>query len=138
MPVALQSIRTQSSRQYLFTLLGSTRVKAVRRMLVKLSHFLPFCIYHSYFLPFYLSMHLFINLFISPSFNSFYFFTSYLSICLSLYCLIFLLLYLSFPMHFFVNLHRIFLTQQYIIPKSLSTFVQFSNGSVEIGIRTCL
>jgi hypothetical protein len=36
-PVAPQSVRTQSSCQYLFTLLGSTSVKAVRRMLMKLS-----------------------------------------------------------------------------------------------------
>ncbi len=35
--VAPQCIRTQSSYQYLFTLLGSTFVKAVRRMLMKLS-----------------------------------------------------------------------------------------------------
>jgi len=35
--VAPQSVRTQSSCQYLFTLLGSTRVKAVRGMLMKLS-----------------------------------------------------------------------------------------------------
>jgi len=37
MPVAPQSVRTQSSCQYLFTLLGSTRVKDVRRTLMKLS-----------------------------------------------------------------------------------------------------
>ncbi len=36
-PVAPQSVRTQSSRQYLFTILGSARVKAVRRTLMKLS-----------------------------------------------------------------------------------------------------
>jgi len=36
-PVAPQSVRTQSSCQYLFTLLKSARVKAVRRMLMKLS-----------------------------------------------------------------------------------------------------
>ncbi len=30
-----KSVRTQSSRQYLFTLLGSTSVKAVRRTLMK-------------------------------------------------------------------------------------------------------
>jgi hypothetical protein len=36
-PVAPQSVRTQSSCQYLFTLLGSTRVKAVCRTLMKLS-----------------------------------------------------------------------------------------------------
>ncbi len=35
-PVAPQSIRTQSSCQYLFTLWGSTSVKAVRRTLMKL------------------------------------------------------------------------------------------------------
>jgi hypothetical protein len=32
-----KSVRTQSSHQYLFTLLGSTSVKAVRRTLMKLS-----------------------------------------------------------------------------------------------------
>ncbi len=32
-----ESVRTQSSDQYLFTLLGSTSVKAVRRTLMKLS-----------------------------------------------------------------------------------------------------
>ena len=32
-----ESVRTQSSHQYLFTLLGSTSVKAVRRTLMKLS-----------------------------------------------------------------------------------------------------
>jgi len=32
-----QSVRTQSSHQYLFTLLGSTHVKAVHRILIKLS-----------------------------------------------------------------------------------------------------
>ncbi len=37
MPVAPQSVRTQSSCQYLFTLMGSTRVKAVRRTLMKLT-----------------------------------------------------------------------------------------------------
>jgi len=36
-PVVPQSVRTQSSRQYLFTLLGPTSVKAVRRMLKKLT-----------------------------------------------------------------------------------------------------
>jgi len=36
-PVVPQSVRTQSSRQYLFTLLGPTSVKAVRRTLMKLS-----------------------------------------------------------------------------------------------------
>jgi len=36
-PVAPQSLSTQSSYQYLFTLLGSTSVKAVRRMLMKMS-----------------------------------------------------------------------------------------------------
>jgi len=36
-PVAPQSVRTQSSCQYLFTLSGSTSVKAVRRTLMKLS-----------------------------------------------------------------------------------------------------
>ncbi len=36
-PVAPQSIRTQSSCQYLFTLLGSSSVKAVHRTLMKLS-----------------------------------------------------------------------------------------------------
>jgi len=41
-PVAPQSVRTQSSRQYLFTLLVSTCVKAVRRMLMKLSPGLDF------------------------------------------------------------------------------------------------
>jgi len=34
-PVVPQSVRTQSSRQYLFTLLGPTSVKAVRRTLMK-------------------------------------------------------------------------------------------------------
>jgi len=33
-----QKRKSQSSRQYLFTLLGSARVKAVRRTLMKLSH----------------------------------------------------------------------------------------------------
>jgi len=37
MPVAPVSIRTQSSRQYLFTLLGYVCVKAVLRTLIKLS-----------------------------------------------------------------------------------------------------
>ena len=32
-----ESVRTQSSHQYLFTLLGSTNVKAVRRTLMKLT-----------------------------------------------------------------------------------------------------
>ncbi len=36
-PVVPQSVRTQSSFQYLFTLLGPTSVKAVRRTLVKLT-----------------------------------------------------------------------------------------------------
>ncbi len=36
-PVVPQSVRTQSSRQYLFTLLGPTSVKAVRRTLMKLT-----------------------------------------------------------------------------------------------------
>jgi len=36
-PVAPQSVRTQSSCQYLFTLLGSSSVKAVHRTLMKLS-----------------------------------------------------------------------------------------------------
>jgi len=36
-PVVPQSVRTQSSRQYLFTLLGPTCIKAVRRTLVKLT-----------------------------------------------------------------------------------------------------
>jgi len=36
-PVAPQSVRTQSSCQYLFSLLGSTRVKPVHRILMKLS-----------------------------------------------------------------------------------------------------
>ncbi len=36
-PVAPQILRTQPSSQYLFTLLGSTRLKAVRRTLMKLS-----------------------------------------------------------------------------------------------------
>jgi len=36
-PVVPQSVRTQSNRQYLFTLLGPTSVKAVRRTLVKLT-----------------------------------------------------------------------------------------------------
>ena len=36
-PVSPQSVRTQSSCQYLFTLLGSTGVKAVGRTLMKLS-----------------------------------------------------------------------------------------------------
>jgi hypothetical protein len=35
--VVPQSVRTQSSHQYLFTLLGPTSVKAVRRTLMKLS-----------------------------------------------------------------------------------------------------
>ncbi len=35
-PVAPQSVRTQSSHQYLFTLLGSMCVKAVPRTLMKL------------------------------------------------------------------------------------------------------
>jgi len=34
-PVVPQSVRTQSSRQYLFMLLGPTSVKAVRRTLMK-------------------------------------------------------------------------------------------------------
>jgi hypothetical protein len=34
-PVAPQSVRTHSSRQYLFTLLGPTSVKAVSRTLMK-------------------------------------------------------------------------------------------------------
>jgi len=37
MPVAPQSVRTKSSCQYLFTLLGPTSIKAVRRMLMKLT-----------------------------------------------------------------------------------------------------
>jgi len=36
-PVAPKSVRIQSSCQYLFTLLGSTGVKAARRMLMKLT-----------------------------------------------------------------------------------------------------
>jgi len=36
-PVVPQSVRTQSSHQYLFTLLGPTSVKAVRRTLMKLT-----------------------------------------------------------------------------------------------------
>jgi len=36
-PVAPQCVRTQSSRQYLFMLLGSAHVKAVHRTLMKLS-----------------------------------------------------------------------------------------------------
>ena len=36
-PVVPQSVRTQSSCQYLFTLLGSTHVKAVHRTLMKLT-----------------------------------------------------------------------------------------------------
>ncbi len=36
-PVAPKSVKVQSSRQYLFTLLGSTSVKVVRRMLMKLN-----------------------------------------------------------------------------------------------------
>jgi len=36
-PVVPQSVRTQSSFQYLFTLLGPTSVKAVRRTLMKLT-----------------------------------------------------------------------------------------------------
>jgi len=36
-PVAPQSVRTQSTLQNLFTLVGSTSVKAVCRMLMKLS-----------------------------------------------------------------------------------------------------
>jgi len=35
MPVAPQSVRTQSSRQYLFMLSGPTSVKVVRKMLMK-------------------------------------------------------------------------------------------------------
>jgi len=35
--VAPKSVRIQSSRQYLFTLLGSTRAKAVCTMLMKLT-----------------------------------------------------------------------------------------------------
>jgi len=42
-----KSVRTQSSCQYLFTLLGSTSVKAVRRTLIKLSHGVNFS--NSYF-----------------------------------------------------------------------------------------
>jgi len=37
MPVAPQCVRTQSSHQCLFTLLGSTPIKAVGKMLMKLS-----------------------------------------------------------------------------------------------------
>ncbi len=37
-PVVPQSVRTQSSCQYLFTLLGPTSVKAVRITLMKLTH----------------------------------------------------------------------------------------------------
>jgi len=37
MPVAPQSVRTQSSHQYLFTLLGPMSVKAVHRTLMKLT-----------------------------------------------------------------------------------------------------
>jgi len=37
MPVAPKSVRIQSSRQYLFTLLGSTGTKAARKMLMKLT-----------------------------------------------------------------------------------------------------
>jgi hypothetical protein len=37
MPVAPQRVRTQSSCQYILMLLGSTRVKAVQRTLMKLS-----------------------------------------------------------------------------------------------------
>ncbi len=36
-PIAPQSVETQSSGQYLFTILGSTRVKAVHRTLMKLA-----------------------------------------------------------------------------------------------------
>ncbi len=36
-----ESVRTQSSRQYLLTLLASTSVKAVRRMLMKSTHSVP-------------------------------------------------------------------------------------------------
>jgi len=36
-PIAPQSLRTQSNCQYLFMLLGSVHIKAVRRMLMKLS-----------------------------------------------------------------------------------------------------
>jgi len=32
-----KSVRTQSSRQYLFTLLGSAHIKAIRRALMKLT-----------------------------------------------------------------------------------------------------
>jgi len=41
-PVVPQSVRTQSSCQYLFTLLGPTSVKAVRRTLMKLTPGLNF------------------------------------------------------------------------------------------------
>jgi len=37
MPVAPKSVRIQSSQQYLFTLLGSSGTKAVRKMLMKLT-----------------------------------------------------------------------------------------------------
>jgi hypothetical protein len=40
-PLVPQSVRTQSSRQYLFTLLGPTTVKAVRRTLMKLTPGFP-------------------------------------------------------------------------------------------------
>jgi hypothetical protein len=36
-PVAPKSVRIQSSRQYLFTLFGSTSAKAARLMLMKLT-----------------------------------------------------------------------------------------------------
>ncbi len=32
-----KNVRTQSSRQYIFTLLGSARIKAIRRALMKLT-----------------------------------------------------------------------------------------------------
>ncbi len=36
-PVAPKSVKVQSSRQYLFTLLGPTSVKGVRKMLMELT-----------------------------------------------------------------------------------------------------
>ena len=58
MPIAPKIVRIQSSCQYLFTLLGSTSTKAVRRMLMKLSlsvkfhqHFTCTYLYENAFLP---------------------------------------------------------------------------------------
>ncbi len=48
MPVAPKSVRIQSSCQYLFTLLGSTSIKAVPRTLMKLSPTYDVNYYHYY------------------------------------------------------------------------------------------